>query len=119
MRKAIDEIVHWRPEKFRSSASEQDDVNLVAYFDENTTAGLLCSLRGCTRFLITDEADVVLKKMGYILLPPGARDWPTNDCRSQLLTLFDRPHNFIRKLKREMIQVHDAKLNVLVRELID
>lgn len=74
----------------------------------------MASLRGCTRFLITDEADVVLKKMGYILPPPGFRDWSTNDCRSELLTLYDRPHNFTKRLKRETVRVRDAKLNVLV-----
>lgn len=52
--------------------------------------------------------------MGYTLLPPGSQGWKTNDYRSQLLTLYDRPHNFIRKLKCECAQVFDAKLNVLV-----
>ena len=97
------------------SASKDDDASdQVVYFDENTVAGLLNSLRGYTRFLLTDEADVVLKKMGYTLPPPGAREWATNDCRSQLLTLYDRPHNFTRRLKHESIKVVDAKLNVLV-----
>jgi hypothetical protein len=102
------------PLKFKSLPKDGEDSDQVVYFDENSPAGLLKSLRGCTRFIITDEADVVLKKMAYILLPPGCRDWPTNDCRSQLLTLFDRPHKFIKRLKHETIQVFDAKLNVLV-----
>jgi hypothetical protein len=114
VRKCIDEVVNCRLLKFKSFSKNGEDSDQVVYFDENTPAGLLNSLRGCTRFLITDEADVVLKKMAYILPAPGSRDWPTNDCRSQLLTLYDRPNNFTRRLKRETIQVFDAKLNVLV-----
>ncbi|CAF3961459.1 unnamed protein product [Rotaria sp. Silwood1] len=113
VRKSIDEVVRYRPSKFKSASKDGEEFDQVVYFDENTAAGLLSSLNGCTRFLITDEADVVLKKMGYTLPPPGSRDWSTNDCRSQLLTLYDRPHNFTRRLKRESIQVFDAKLNVL------
>jgi hypothetical protein len=114
VRKCINEVVNCRQLKFKSFSKDGEESDQVVYFDENTPAGLLNSLRCCTRFLITDEADVVLKKMAYILSAPGSRDWPTNDCRSQLLTLYDRPHNFIRRLKRETIQVVDAKLNVLV-----
>ncbi|CAF1543645.1 unnamed protein product [Adineta ricciae] len=113
VRKCVDEVVKVRPSKFKSCAKDEKDSDRVVYFDENTAAGLLGSLRGCTRFLITDEADVVLKKMGYTLLPPNSRDYPTNDCRSQLLTLYDRPHNFVKRLKLETVQVFDAKLNVL------
>ena len=115
VRKAIDEVVHHRSSKFKSaSRNEAEESDQVVYFDENTTAGLLTSLSGCTRFLIIDEADVVLKKMVYTLPAPGSHDWPTNDCRSQLLTLYDRPHSFTRRLKYESIRVIDAKLNILV-----
>ena len=114
VRRAIDEVVRCRASKFKSVSKDGEECDQIVYFDENTPAGLLSSLRGCTRFLITDEADVVLKKMGYTLPAPGSREWATNDCRSQLLTLYDRPHNFTRKLKRECVQVFDAKLNVLV-----
>jgi hypothetical protein len=114
VRKCIDEVVSCRQLKFKSFSKDGEDTDQVVYFDENTPAGMLSSLRGCTRFLITDEADVVLKKMAYILQAPASRDWPTNDCKSQLLTLYDRPHNFTRRLKHETVQVVDAKLNVLV-----
>ncbi|CAF2921284.1 unnamed protein product [Rotaria sp. Silwood2] len=91
VRKSIDEVVRYRPSKFKSASKDGEEFDQVVYFDENTAAGLLSSLNGCTRFLITDEADVVLKKMGYTLPPPGSRDWSTNDCRSQLLTyMIDR-----------------------------
>lgn len=113
VRKGIDEVVIWRPEKFKST-KEGEDRDQVVYFDENTSAGLLSSLHGCTRVLITDEADVVLKKMNYTLLSPNSREIANNDCRSQLLTLYDRPHNFTRRLKCETVQVFDAKLNILV-----
>lgn len=114
MRNAIDEVVLWRPSKFKSCRKDEERTEEAVYFDEHTTAGLLDSLQGCTRFLITDEADVVLKKMNYVLTPPGSRDVAMNDCRSQFLTLFDRPRKFIRKLKNETIKVTDAKLNILV-----
>lgn len=114
VRKAIDEVVRHRSSKFKSVSRNGEESDQVVYFDENTTAGLLTSLNGCTRFLITDEADVVLKKMAYTLPAPGSHDWPTNDCRSQLLTLYDRPHSFTRRLKHESIKVIDAKLNILV-----
>ncbi|CAF3600979.1 unnamed protein product [Rotaria socialis] len=105
VRKAIDVVVQYRTSKFKSVSKDEQESDQVVYFDENTPAGLLSSLRGCTRFLITDEADVVLKKMAYTLPPPGIRDWSvTNDCRSQLLTLFDRPNNFVRRLKHENVQ---------------
>ncbi|CAF1683434.1 unnamed protein product, partial [Rotaria magnacalcarata] len=113
VRKAIDVVLIHRPSNFKSTSKDGHESDQVVYFDENTTAGLLSSLRGCTRFLITDEADVVLKKMGYTLPPPGNREWSTNDCRSQLLTLYDRPNNFTRRLKHESIRVFDAKLNIL------
>ncbi len=119
VRRAIDEVVRHRSSKFKSASNNGGKFDEAVYFDENTSAGLLSSLRGGTRFLITDEADVVLKKMGYTLAPQGSsRDWPTNDCRSQLLSLYDRPHNFTRKLKHETVQVFDAKLNILVSILL-
>ncbi|CAF4319405.1 unnamed protein product [Rotaria magnacalcarata] len=114
VRKAIDVVLIHRPSKFKSTSKDEHESDQVVYFDENTAAGLLSSLRGCTCFLITDKAHVVLKKMGYTLPPPGNREWSTNDCRSQLLTLYDRPNNFTRRLKHESIQVFDAKLNILV-----
>ncbi|CAF1017005.1 unnamed protein product [Adineta steineri] len=103
VRKAIDVVV-FRPLNFKSAAKNGE---------QNMVAGLLSSFNDSTCFLRIDEADLVLKKMGYTLLPPGVRDWSTNDCRSQLLTLYDRPHNFTRRLKYETIEVFDAKFNVL------
>ncbi|CAF2164389.1 unnamed protein product [Rotaria magnacalcarata] len=113
VRKGIDEVVVWRPEKFKSIRRESEESDQIVYFDENTSAGLLISLQGCTRVLITDEADVVLKKMNYTLMSPNCREIANNYCRSQLLTLYDRPHNFTRGLKSETVQVFDAKLNIL------
>ncbi|CAF0791689.1 unnamed protein product [Rotaria sordida] len=83
VRKTIDEVVNCRPLKFKSLSKDREDSDQVVYFDENSPAGLLSSLRSCTCFLITDEADVILKKMAYITPAPGSRDWPINDCRSQ------------------------------------
>ncbi|CAF5141471.1 unnamed protein product, partial [Rotaria magnacalcarata] len=113
VRKGIDEVVVWRPEKFKLIRRESEESDQIVYFDENTSAGLLISLQGCTRVLITDEADVVLKKMNYTLMSPNCREIANNYCRSQLLTLYDRPHNFTRGLKSETVQVFDAKLNIL------
>ncbi|CAF2144833.1 unnamed protein product [Rotaria magnacalcarata] len=113
VRKSIDEVIVWRPEKFKSIRRESEESDQIVYFDENTSAGLLSSLQGCTRVLITDEADVVLKKMNYTLMSPNCREIANNDCRSQLLTFYDRPHNFTRRLKSETVQVFDAKLNIL------
>lgn len=115
VRSSIDVVVGWRPTKFKSIRGNGEESDPVVYFDEHTPAGLLNSLQGCTRLLVTDEADVVFKKMNYTLPSPGSRDIATNDCRSQLLTLYDRPHNFTRRLKNETIQVFNAKLNILAR----
>ncbi|CAF1395597.1 unnamed protein product [Adineta steineri] len=66
VRKAIDVVVVvFRPLNFKSAAKDGE---------ENMVAGLLSSFNSSTCFLIIDEADVVLKKMGYTLLPPGVRD---------------------------------------------
>ncbi|CAF2078418.1 unnamed protein product, partial [Rotaria magnacalcarata] len=56
VRKAIDVVLIHRPSKFKSTSKDEHESDQVVYFDENTAAGLLSSLRGCTCFLITDKA---------------------------------------------------------------
>lgn len=63
VRKAIATIARLRPEKFRSTDSQPGDhVNVVS--DETTAAGILSSLKGCTRLLAPDEGDEVFRDLG-------------------------------------------------------
>jgi hypothetical protein len=106
-----------RSKKFREIGD-----NLVGWshirviFNEATTAGVLDSLKGCTRLLMTEEGDVILKRMGAFLSPTiGGRDSSAlDDCRAQLINLYDHPEQYSKKLKNSIVEVNNSKLNILV-----
>ncbi|CAF3801530.1 unnamed protein product [Rotaria sp. Silwood1] len=52
-----------RPMKFREVGDKLNGSNHIrVIFNEATTAGVLDSLKGCTRMLMTEEGDVILKR---------------------------------------------------------
>jgi hypothetical protein len=106
-----------RPHKFRAIGDTMNGSNHInVIFNEATTAGVLDALKGCTRLLLTEEGDVILKRMGAFLLPNfGGREQATgDDCRAQLINLYDHPDQYSKKLKNSMIEVKNSKLNILV-----
>lgn len=106
-----------RPTKFRElgdNLSNSESVGVI--FNEGTTAGVLDSLKNCTRLFMTEEGDVILKRMGAFLSPTiGGRDYSSlEDCRTQLINLYDHPEQYLKKLKSTVIEVKNSKLNILV-----
>jgi len=104
--------------KFREIGDKLNGSNHIrVIFNEATTAGVLDSLKGCTRLLMTEEGDVILKRMGAFLSPiVGGRDSSVlDDCRAQLINLYDHPEQYLKKLKNSVVEVNDSKLNILVR----
>ncbi|CAF4822202.1 unnamed protein product [Rotaria socialis] len=64
---------------------------------------------------MTEEADVILKRMGASLLPSiGGRDTLRfDDYRAQLINLYDNPDQYWKKLKNSIVEVSNSKLNIL------
>ena len=88
-------------------------------FNDGTAAGVLANLKGCTRTMILHEADVSLKCSG-LMLPSPSDITPTrvDPFRSTLMTLHEKPGQFMRILKKEKIDVNGSKLNIFVCSLI-
>jgi hypothetical protein len=88
-------------------------------FNDGTAAGVLANLIGCTRTTILHEADVSLKCSG-LMLPSPSDITPTrvDPFRSTLMTLHEKPGQFMRILKKEKIAVNGSKLNIFVCSLI-
>ncbi|CAF4075256.1 unnamed protein product, partial [Rotaria magnacalcarata] len=82
-------------------------------FNDGTAAGVLNNLKGCTRTMNLHEADVTLKSLG-LLLPSPIDLTPTriDSFRSTLMTLHEKPGNFVRVLKKENINITGSKLNI-------
>ncbi|CAF3607743.1 unnamed protein product [Rotaria socialis] len=102
--------------KFREIGDKlQGSDHIRVIYNEATTAGMLDSLKGCTRLLMTEEGDVILKRMGAFLLPSiGGRDtFSFDDCRAQLINLYDNPDQYSKKLKNSIVEVSNSKLNIL------
>ena len=84
-------------------------------FNDGTLAGVLNSLKQCTRAMHLHEADVTLKSMGLMLPSPLDITPPRIDSfRSTLMTLYENPGRFFRVLKKENIDVTGSKLNIFV-----
>lgn len=84
-------------------------------FNDGTAAGVLNNLKGCTRTMHLHEADVTLKALG-LMLPSPMDITPTrvDPFRSTLMTLHEKPGQFLRVLKKETINVTGSKLNIFV-----
>jgi hypothetical protein len=85
-------------------------------FNDGTSAGVLSNLKQCTRTMNLHEADVTLKSLG-LMLPSPSDITPSriDPFRSTLMTLHEKPGNFLRVLKKEKIDVSGSKLNIFVR----
>ncbi|CAF1300271.1 unnamed protein product [Rotaria sordida] len=105
-----------RPMKFREVGDKLNGSNHIrVIFNEATTAGVLDSLKGCTRMLMTEEGDVILQRMGAFLSPTvgGRNSSVLDDCRAQLINLYDHPEQYSKRLKNSIVEVSDSKLNIL------
>ena len=110
-------VRNYRPMKFRETNDKLNgSAHIRVIFNEATTAGVLDSLKGCTRLFMTEEGDVILKRMGVFLLPTiGGHDSSVlDDCRSQLINLYDHPEQYTKKLKNSSVEINDSKLSILV-----
>ncbi|CAF4006891.1 unnamed protein product [Adineta steineri] len=82
-------------------------------FNDGTSAGILKGLKKCTRAMHLHEADVTLKTLGVIL--PSPSDITPNridQFRTILMTMYEKPGQFLRILKNENIDVSGSKLNI-------
>ena len=117
VRKSIAMVAKMRPRKFRPvDAQPGEFVNVVN--DEATPAGILSSLKGCTKLLAPDEGDEVFRDLGLAqsYAQGGRVQTSMTNARSKLTSLYDRPQEFVRSLKGAEVTVDkNAKLNILVR----
>ncbi|CAK9189220.1 unnamed protein product [Sphagnum troendelagicum] len=97
-----------------SASSFPSDPPTVIYND-GTAAGILDALKGCTRTLCFHEADVSMKSLNILMPSPLDRGCnnKVDNFRSTLMTVFDKPANFNRCLKKERIRSVGSKLNIM------
>lgn len=103
------------PDKFKSIDSVTKG-NCPVYNDA-TCAGMIASVNGCTRVLISEEADMLLPSIGAILPSPFVnKDIPTvkSDARAELMKMFDGDWH-IRKLKGGACKMNSFKHSFAVR----
>jgi hypothetical protein len=109
-------VAKFRLKKFRPTDAQPGDfVSVVS--DEATPAGILSSLKGCTRLLSPDEGDEVFRDLGLTQsYSQGSRSQTSfTNARAKLTSLYDRPQEFVRQLKGQEVKVDmNAKLNILV-----
>ncbi|CAF4807703.1 unnamed protein product, partial [Rotaria socialis] len=81
-------------------------VHQKVVFNDGTAAGVLSKLMGRTRTMHLHEADVTLKSLGLLLPSPiDMMPYRVDPFRSTLMTLHEKPDNFLRILKKETIYV--------------
>ena len=108
---------HFRPIGLRSELRSSLVSGLASYSDEATPAGILSSLKGCTRLLAPDEGDEVFRDLGLTqsYVQGGRVQTSFANARSKLTSLYDRPQEFVQQLKGQEVKVEmHAKLNILV-----
>ncbi|CAF1388075.1 unnamed protein product [Rotaria sordida] len=96
-----------RPMKFREVGEKLNGSSHIrVIFNEATMAGVLDSLKGYTRILMEEEGDVILQRMGAFLSPTvGGRDSSVlDDCRAQLINLYDHPEQYSKRLKNSIVE---------------
>ena len=99
--------------KFKSTNG--DNGNCPVYNDA-TCAGIIASVNGCTRILISEEADVLLPSVGAVLPSPFVnKDVPTvkSEARSELMKMFDGDCH-TRKLKGGVLKMDGFKHSFIV-----
>lgn len=102
------------PEKFKSIDGSNKS-NCPVYNDA-TCAGIIATVNGCTRVLISEEADVLLPSIGAVLPSPFInKDVPTvkSEARAELMKMFDGDCH-IRKLKGSVSKMESFKHSFVV-----
>jgi hypothetical protein len=85
-------------------------------YNDTTCAGLIASVNGCTRVLISEEADVLLPSIGAVLPSPFVnKDVPTvkSEARAELMKMFDGDCH-VRKLKNSVSRMDSFKHSFVV-----
>lgn len=103
------------PEKFKSIDS--NNKSNCSVYNDATCAGIIASVNGCTRVLISEEADVLLPSIGAVLPSPFVnKDIPAvkSETRAELMKMFDGDFH-IRKLKGSVSKMNSFKHSFVVR----
>lgn len=102
------------PHKFQSSVI--DNKNNCPVYNDATCAGIIASVNGCTRVLISEEADVLLPSIGAVLPSPYInKDVPTvkSEARVEMMKMFDGDCH-MRKLKGSISKMDSFKHSFVV-----
>ncbi|CAF3064486.1 unnamed protein product, partial [Rotaria socialis] len=97
------------PHKFQSSA--HDNSHSFPVYKDATCAGIIASVNGSTRVLISEEADVLLPSIGAVLPSPFInKDVPTvkSEARVEMMKMFDGDCH-MRKLKGSISKMDSFK----------
>ncbi|CAF1537373.1 unnamed protein product, partial [Rotaria sordida] len=88
-----------------------DNKNNFPVYNDATCAGIIASVNGCTRVLISEEADVLLPSIGAVLPSPFVnKDVPTvkSEARVEMMKMFDGDCH-MRKLKGNISKMDSFK----------
>ena len=102
--------------KFKSTNGHNGDYPV---YNDATCAGIIASVNGCTRVLISEEADVFLPSVGAVLPSPHVnKDVPTvkSEARSELMKMFDGDCH-TRKLKGSVSKMDSFKHSFIVSKV--
>jgi hypothetical protein len=108
-------ISDYYPEKFKSI--DGNNKGNCPVYNDATCAGIIASVNGCTRVLISEEADVLLPSIGAVLPSPFVnKDVPAvkSEARAELMKMFDGDFH-IRKLKGSVSKMNSFKHCFVVR----
>ncbi|CAF1345928.1 unnamed protein product [Rotaria magnacalcarata] len=97
------------PHKFQSSA--HDNSHNFPVYNDATCAGIIASVNGSTRVLISEEVDVLLPSIGAVLPSPFInKDVPTvkSEARVEMMKMFDGDCH-MRKLKGSISKMDSFK----------
>ncbi|CAM4813371.1 unnamed protein product [Rotaria magnacalcarata] len=102
-------IIKSLPHKFQSSSDNLN--NNFPVYNDATCAGIIASVNGCTRVLISEEADVLLPSIGAVLPSPFInKDVPAvkSEARVEMMKMFDGDFH-MRKLKGGICKIDSFK----------
>lgn len=90
--------------------------NNFPVYNDATCAGIIASVNGCTRVLISEEADVLLPSIGAVLPSPFVnKDVPAvkSEARVEMMKMFDGDFH-VRKLKGGICKIDGFKHSFIV-----
>lgn len=102
------------PDKFKSN--DVNNKGNCPVYNDATCAGIISSVNGCTRLLISEEADVLLPSIGAVFPSPFInKDIPMvkSDARMEIMKMFDGDFH-IRKLKGCVSKLDNFKHSFVV-----